>query len=175
MKSVYLAIRSKIETDLPAIKHVRVWNNQLQFIEEQTQIPFLFPAVFVEFLDVAYTQLGGGIQEGLCRLRLHICSEFWNGEDQEENLEVFDIKDSVYRLLNNWKSTTSQTVPFLRTSEEQDTSHTNIYHFIQDYEVRFNDVAATTPINGVEAEIDTLTLNKEVVITNDIIKTAGEF
>lgn len=175
MKAVYQAIRSRIESELTAIKWVRIWNNQLQNLEDGQQIPFLFPAVFVEFLDVQYTQLGGGIQNGLCRLRLHILDEFWNGDDQEENLQVFDVKDSVYKLLNNWKSETAQTSPFLRTSEEQDTSHSNLYHFIQDYEVRFNDIAAQTPVNGVDATIDTITLIKAIEITNDTIKTAGDF
>ena len=175
MKAVYEAIRARIESECPDVAHVRVWNNQLALMEAREQLAFNFPADFIEFTENEYSQLGEGIQECNGLITLHICDNFYNGDDIEENLQIFDIKTDVFKALNDWKSTTARTSPFMRVNEAQDTEHSNVYHFIQTYAVRWQDASAQRPINGATVEDVELVLNKEVRITSQVIKTAGSF
>jgi len=151
MKAVYQAIREQIQLECPDIKHVRLWNNQVQFNADGMQIEYLKPAVFIEFLSpINYTKLGCGLQKADdVVIRLHIVHEFYNGIEQEENLGVFDIKDDVYFALEEWKSETAKTGHMTRIAEELDTSHTNIYHFIQDYTINWIDDVSQRIKNGV--------------------------
>ena len=54
----------------PVIKTFDLWNEQVEFVEQEEV--FDTPAVFIEFLPVKWTNLGGGVQRAEATIRLHI-------------------------------------------------------------------------------------------------------
>ena len=61
----------------PVIKTFDLWNEQVEFVEQEEV--FDTPAVFIEFLPVKWTNLGGGVQRAEATIRLHIVTP-WNGK-----------------------------------------------------------------------------------------------
>lgn len=53
-----------------AVKHVGLWNRQVEFIEEEA--PFPMPAVFVEFGKIAWRHQAGGVQDADLTVGLHV-------------------------------------------------------------------------------------------------------
>lgn len=46
-KELFNAIKEKLAIDVPAVKHVALWNHNVEFIEQEEG--WARPAVFVEF------------------------------------------------------------------------------------------------------------------------------
>lgn len=177
MKSLYQEIRAKLESEISGI-HVRLWNNQIQLSEEGMQIPFPTPAVFIEFPSIPWMQGGKGTQrtdEGFF-IRLHIIFYSENAVENEEDLGLFDLRESVYMAVQDFKPT--QAGKLDRFFETTDVNHTNLYDWMMDFRTTFQDTAAQFPRGGVTAQINTLTLNTDLIIdpgTVDGIRTAKEF
>ena len=53
-----------------AVKHVGLWNRQVEFIEEEAVFPM--PAVFVEFGKIAWRHQAGGVQDADLTVGLHV-------------------------------------------------------------------------------------------------------
>ena len=76
----------------------------MEFVEQEEV--FDTPAVFIEFLPVKWTNLGGGVQRAEATIRLHIVTP-WNGSTREGNplqrqsLERFDLLDRIDHHLFN--------------------------------------------------------------------------
>ena len=104
-KQLYLAIKNRLKNipgadGQPLFKHFDLWNQQVEFIEQET--PFLTPAVFVEFLPMKWRTLGNRVQDADLITRLHIVTEWhaltadYTPDDEEDRaLEYLDIVDSV--------------------------------------------------------------------------------
>ena len=88
IKTLYLAIEQKLMTiyqDQPAgqiqarptpfFKHFDLWNQQVEFLEQET--PFNTPAVFVEFDPIAWKTTGNKIQEAEVTVKLHIVTRWY--------------------------------------------------------------------------------------------------
>lgn len=80
IKTLYLAIEQKLmaikdDHDEPFFKHFDLWNQQVEFLEQET--PFLTPAVFVEFDPIAWRTTGRKIQEGDVTVKLHIVTPWY--------------------------------------------------------------------------------------------------
>lgn len=150
MKALYLAIKAQLDAKVPGL-FIHIFNNQFDLTENKEMYSFPYPAVFVEFInDQPIEQLGGGYQiYNPLTVRIHIAHDFYNNSDgtMEQNLLIFDVKDSVYKALQKFEP--AGAVQFIRTSETQDYDHTNIYHFIQDYTTNYVDQNASEPVNGV--------------------------
>ena len=88
----------------PAIKTINLWNEQVEFIEQEEA--FDTPAVFVEFLPVQWGTLGGSVQRAELSLRLHIVTP-WKGSAKdgspywEESLSRFGLLDRLDAWLFN--------------------------------------------------------------------------
>ncbi|MDK2909661.1 MAG: hypothetical protein PWR20_1228 [Bacteroidales bacterium] len=54
----------------PLIRHVALWNRQVDFLE--TEGTFATPAVFVQFLPMQWHQLSQGVEEAQLQLVLHL-------------------------------------------------------------------------------------------------------
>ena len=78
-KQLYLAIVDRLK-DIPGpdgeslFKHFDLWNQQVEFIEQET--PFQCPAVFVEFLPLQWQTMGNRVQSADLTTRLHIVTEW---------------------------------------------------------------------------------------------------
>lgn len=149
MKELYQLIRARIEGSCPSIKHVRLFNNQFSCMENQEQIPFPFPCVFIEFAnDIAWIQQGNGVQFAQdLQITLHIGHEFYNGADQEENLIIFDIRNEVFTAMQGF--TGAGITNMVRVSERVSTDYTNIYIFQQNYNTNLRETLGDRPVNGI--------------------------
>lgn len=153
MKQLYLDIIAKLRADFTEdnLPHIDIWNDQVNQMEDQNIYSFPTPSVFIELISTNDIQrLGGGfsIYNNLV-VRVHYVHQQLDAGDgtQERNLTVFDQKQLIFAALDNYEPNGGGM--FNRTSEEQDESHTNIYHFIQDYETNYVDVSRKTPIGGI--------------------------
>lgn len=142
MKQLYLDIKEKLQ-EVDSIKHIAVWNNQAELIENEraesyTGYTCALPAAFVELTSPAEIQQLGDEQQLYDPLivRIHIVTEYYhNAGDMEEDLSIFDLRSDVYKKLQKFEP--DGAVAFVRTQEEQDQNHTNVYHFIQTYTTNY--------------------------------------
>lgn len=151
MKQLYLDIKAHLLLSMPNL-FIRMYNNQFSYMEEGSVYSFPMPCVFIEFISPNnIEQLGTGVQifDPLI-IRIHIGHEYYNGLNQEEDLVIFDLKDSVFKALQKYEPNGS--VAFIRTAEEQDYTHTNVYHFVQEYTTNYIDSLMQEPVNGLTVQ-----------------------
>ena len=134
LKAKLLAIKDDQAVPETIVKTSGHWNNQFDLIEKE--IPFKFPAVFIEFsnldwkTDVGIDQKNATQQARAdCNITLHIGT--WNIKDESDSFpEDLAIIDSIYDQINGFQDTTSnQFTPLKRTNEGDDTNKSNIRHW----------------------------------------------
>jgi hypothetical protein len=167
MKALYQELRARLESETSA-EHVRLWNNQMELLEKNEQIPFQFPAIFIDFLDINWRQLGKGTQIADLTVRFYVCFSSFHTTENEEDVTMFDLVQEVYLVLQDYKP--SMGGKLTKTREETDTRHTNMYVWIMDYTTTYQDVVAQNPRNSTEAEITTLTLSTDLIIDPDTVE-----
>lgn len=175
MKDLYLELRAQIEAET-SVSHVRLWNNQIELSEKGEQIPFQLPAVFIDFPQIEWAQLGKGTQNSVLSIRFYIVFESFHTAENEEDLAVFDLREEVYLALQDFKP--NYCSKLTRVREQTDINHTNLYVWTMDYTATYQDNAAQFPRGGVTAEINTLVLTKDLQIdpaTVDGIRTDKDF
>ncbi len=171
MRSLYEDIINKLK-ELNELLHVDVWNGQLDQLGDDNGAPtytFRFPCAFVEIEnDQPSLQLGDGVQlfDPLL-VKIHIGHEKLNDINGaiDQNLEVFDLKQTVYLKLNKYEPTNAVTM--IRTAETQQYDHTNVYHFIQTYTTNYIDASAQESTDGSDVTLP-ITLIIDKVIDNGI-------
>jgi hypothetical protein len=151
-----LTLYNSLKTDLVAItgiKHVALWNNQLE--RENEENPFLYPAIFIEFLPSNYRDKGkfAVSQEYDMTVRLHVCFESYLDEDTT----ILTLLDNVWQTVHNKQYSTFGKL--LRRNEEQNFDHPNVQIYIQDYATLGND----------NQNLNTTTATLAPVITGDIV------
>lgn len=182
MKILFLAIQQLLISKLTAynLSYVRVWNNQLERLLGGEISDFALmnetgdtPAILIEFVSPAtIEQLGNGDQiYNPFGIRLHILHQFYDAQNgtQDQDLVVLDIANDIYDVFQDWMPDTvtidgnTYQVPvgvMVRTSEEWDYDHPDVYHFIQEYTTTWVDSRKNRPENGILSDPnDTLTLN----------------
>ncbi len=176
MRVLYEELREQLEDSITGV-HVRLWNNQVRLSEEGQQIPFTFPAVFIDFPTIVWQQMGKGVQNTeVMVVRLYVCYESFHTSENEEDLEIFTLREDVYMALQDFKPTASSKLQ--RIAEQTDPNHTNVYVWVMDYQTNLQETEAQYPRGGVEAEIETLVLTTDLIIdadTVDGIRTDKEF
>ena len=159
MKDVFLAIQAYLLSKLAdyKVEYIRVWNNQIQSIlqdDGQLVETFPFPAIFVEFPDeIPYDQIGNGVQTvDPLMIRLHILYDFYDAQDETmgQNLVVLQMAQDMYRAFQDWMPEIPLGV-MVRKSEYHDKDHPNVYHFIQEYQTTWIDVAMNRPVGGISS------------------------
>ena len=82
-----------------AIKHIGLWNRQVEFIQEETHFPM--PAVFVEFGKIAWRHQMGGMQDADLTVGLHVLTaavpEGYDGAEFH-----LDLLDKINRCLHGF-------------------------------------------------------------------------
>ena len=151
MRQLYTDIKTKLQGITPEL-FVAVYNGQFEQIEAQEIYSFPFPCAFIEIVSESEVeQLGNGVQIfDPLYVKIHIGHTFYNGDNQEENLAIFDLKQTIFQALQKFEP--DGAVAFIRLSEEQDTDHTDVYHFIQTYTTNYVDTTMIEPVGGVEVQ-----------------------
>lgn len=164
-----MAIKAKLAT-LGTIMHIAVWNDQVALIQQQKGASHDYPAVFIEMVnDNPPHSVGNGVQlyEPL-DIKLHIVYEQLDSQlgTLDENLDVFDFKDTVYKLMQKFEPDGASS--FNRVAETQDYTHTNVYHFIQTFRTTWIDRTTNFPVDGVDiAGIQNAYIELSIDPTND--------
>jgi hypothetical protein len=185
VKELYLELKQRINDKSPEIQHVAIFNNQIDLLEniytegqnyQNTTELFPTPAVFFEFESPSEIhQLGNGVQlYDPLNIKVHIVHTFFNGENYGENLEVFDVKLSVFKALQKFEP--KQSVPLVRILEEQDSDHTSIYHYVMTFLTNYMDNSMNEPVDPgktiqppIEVELDL-----DLKIDNNVIRTGTD-
>ncbi|RRD01978.1 hypothetical protein [Prevotella sp. OH937_COT-195] len=87
-----------------AIKHIDLWNHNVEFIEQEEQ--WDRPAVFVEFAPIEWHAIHPGAEyRAEPIVNLHVVTD-WTGsvaacsEFRDESLQVFDLLDEIHSALS---------------------------------------------------------------------------
>ncbi len=164
IKSIYTDVRDRIATTLSEeIKTVAMFNRQ--FDNERTEIPFLFPCVFVEFSDISYTTEASAIQKGKIEMTLHV-----GFHQLIEDLTMFDIQQAVTAKIHGWSA--GNVGSWTRVREIQDTAPGNVI----DWQIVFNSTFTDTDTYVHTDLISTgglieLELNTDLDIDELVIRT----
>lgn len=85
------------------IKHIDLWNHNVEFIEQEEQ--WERPAVFVEFCPILWNAIRNGVEyRAEPVVNLHVVTD-WQGSSasgsafMEESLAVFDLLEEIHRVL----------------------------------------------------------------------------
>lgn len=138
---LYNGLKPDLET-ITGIKHVALWNNQIE--RENEEYPFLYPAIFIEFLPSNYMTKGraASSQQYDLTVRLRICFESYKNEDTD----ILTIADTVWQSVH--KKQYGVFGELIRTNEEQDFDHPNVQQYIQDYLTLGNDNLIDNRVNA---------------------------
>ena len=142
-KLIYLSLIGRLKelkdnAGQPEVKHFDLWNEQVEFIEQEE--PFGTPAVFVEFRPVRWSTLGGMVQQADVGIRLHIVTR-WKGSAkdgslfQTDALARFDLLDRIDRCLFNLQEAEGgiSFCMFRRTGSSTNHNHDELVEDIADY------------------------------------------
>ena len=142
-KLIYLSLIGRLkglkdDAGQPEVKHFDLWNEQVEFIEQEE--PFGILAVFVEFRPVRWATLGGMVQQADVDIRLHIVTR-WKGSAKDgslfltDALERFDLLDRIDRCLFNLQEAEGGTsfCMFRRTGSSTNHDHDELVEDIADY------------------------------------------
>ena len=108
-RMLYLGLTERLkelkeENGNPVIRHIDLWNEQVEFIEQEE--PFDTPAVFIEFRPVQWRTMGGNAQQADVPFRLHVVTT-WKGSArhgshfQQDSLERFDLLHNHEELVED--------------------------------------------------------------------------
>lgn len=140
MKKFIIDIRNHLFENVPELKHIAVYNGQLDRIDGGQDWAFAFPCAFIEMQVINIGMVGRYSEDMSVNMTIHIGHEFYNGDRMDENLEVFDLKQKIYLALKTFQGDNSSTLNRIR--DEQDFDSTNVYHFRQTYEFNLIDDSA---------------------------------
>lgn len=136
-KELYNALCKALkEVDGGVIKHVDLWNHNVEYIEQEEN--WARPAVFVEFCPVKWETTVHGVRyvsEPL--IRLHIVTD-WAGsaadgsEFKEQALELFDLTERIQERLVGLEGETFRELDLV--SSETNHNHEDIVETIETYQ-----------------------------------------
>lgn len=147
-----------------SFSYVRVWNNQFQWMEEKSIEAFPFPCIFIETI-LPNDNAGLGFTVADVVFRIHIGQTEYDAVDgtMEQNLSIFYLRDEVITLLTYKELTACSGLQ--KINEEQDYSHTNVYHYIIDFKCSFVDSKGDKTQGQVTNYPTTLIIDPVTIVT----------
>ena len=157
-RTIYLAIIERLKGADLGIKHISMWNNNLDRLEKERG--FKLPAVFIEFEPIQWGQLQQRVKSAPVRVRLHIVTTtLATPEDgavyQDDALEYLDLIEAVNGAIEGLSGEGFN--GFMLVESIPDHNHTEVYH---------NEEIFTTQVTNTSAarQAALLTGAKPVVI-----------
>jgi hypothetical protein len=148
-KQLYNFIREQLlAMDGQPVKHVDIWNSQLEFIEEEQ--PFLTPAVFIEFAPIDWRLMGNAVYEAAVTFNLHIVTDGRVGA-WSEVVQVFDLIDAIKKQLHGKAADGIDAVT--RITSTTDSRFGELMHNIESYSCHIIDVSAMPVRQTVAATV----------------------
>ncbi|MBC7383023.1 MAG: hypothetical protein H7296_08520 [Bacteroidia bacterium] len=119
------------------IDYVTVWNEQFRYLEEGKGYSFTMPCAFVEIQTEELQDVGGRYQGSDINVIIHIGQNVLNVGLLDENLTIFNLRDNVVKDFAKFKPATSSMM--VKTAENQDFDHNNVYHYKIEYKTHWID------------------------------------
>lgn len=128
-KELYDTIKAKIASDVPEVKHVDLWNHNVEFIEQEEG--WERPAVFVEFGTIVWSPLKSNAYRGKGTVNVHLVTD-WTEGGQEA---AFALSQKVSVALDGLDGETFGGMALSETSTNH--NHEEILESIDTYAVRY--------------------------------------
>lgn len=130
---LYNGVKADLETvsitssagNAMSFREIALWRNSQ--VNEKKEIPFNYPACFIEFLQSDYMELSNGLQSFNLTVRLHICFKSFETEDTD----ILKLTDAVYGKIQLKQYSTYGKMK--RRNEEQNFDHDQVQDYMQDY------------------------------------------
>lgn len=98
-QEIYSKIVDAIRENVPEVKHIDLWNNNVTFIEMEEA--WERPAVFVEFAPIGWEPMvGRPAYKGKGRVLVHIVTD-WDGQEKAD--ECFKLGDKIAKIVSGLK------------------------------------------------------------------------
>ena len=166
-KEFYSNIKSRLETKLgDEIKHIALWNSQID--NEQTEKPFRFPALFLEFTNIDFRSETSGVQKCDLEFTIHCC--FSQLIDDIDLLDTFQNVASALHLYSD-----DYFSAITRVSEQMDPDHDRVIDWTITFVCTLTDELTfrenqLTQINTSGTDIG-LELTSDLDIDNTVIRS----
>lgn len=141
IKELYDRIAATLkEIEDPAIQHIDLWNQNVEFLEEDEA--WDRPVVFVEFGEIIWDPFKGpsnGMQ-GKGEILLHIVTD-WKGSAadgspyQVETLADYELPDKIYERFRGLRGVSFRNLSLVRTLTNH--NHQELLENIEVYKVTF--------------------------------------
>lgn len=128
-KELYNAIKEKLASDVPEVKHIDLWNHNVEFIEQEEG--WERPAVFVEFGKIDWSPFQGGGQRGKGLLTIHLVTDWADGGHDA----AFDLEEKVHAALDGLSGESFNGMALVETITNH--NHEEILESIDSYAVRY--------------------------------------
>lgn len=150
MKALFEYIEAQINARVPAIKTVRMWNNQFLHSNGNAsresrgyrdEKPFKYPACFLEFIVEEVNNLPLGITDYMLTVRFRFGVERY----KFERLETFDFCDAFMRYIHGMMPTDASGLTFTSfhlIKPEFDEDFNNVEAPYIDYRTRYRHIPA---------------------------------
>lgn len=107
-KDLYTEIATKLQTEVPGIKWIDLWHNQINFLEEEH--PFPAPSLFLSFRALSANDRGKNIQDLNTQVDVYVFFEtfadtFMGSFNQNSALEFLDATSLVNKALHGASGT----------------------------------------------------------------------
>ena len=127
---LYQATKLKLEQDVPEVKHIDLWNHNVEFLEQEDA--WARPAVFVEFCTIGWEPFAGGKhQRGKGVVRIHLVTD-WN---EGEHDQAFAIGQKISEALEGLEGELFNGMVLIETATNH--NHEDLLESIDSYAVRY--------------------------------------
>lgn len=165
--TLYQDLKARILAQVPECKTVALWNNQINnhIGTDNRENPWRWPAVFIEFSDIDWDDIGEGVQQSDVEITLHQAYKTLKDEDPD----LFQFVCKVHVAVNGY--TEPEFTALNRLEETQDVNHDNVIDWQTVYKTKVLDGTGYRHNDSSEATINTLTINVDLDVDNHVIGT----
>jgi hypothetical protein len=128
-QQLFEAVRAKIAEAVPEIKHVDLWNHNVEFLEDET--PFPRPAVFIEYGTITWQRLQGHGRRGSGEVRIHLVTDWAEGQYEA----AFALSRGLLRALEGLEGEEFDGMALMATATNH--NHEDILESVDTYAVRY--------------------------------------
>lgn len=133
MRAFFELIKTKINTDLPEYKVVKLFNSQEQSLEDLKEEVLTFPAVFVDFDFLETRQLALGIKDMVMTVRFRFMFENYTYDSRLDDLDKMTAFTNSFDLWTGKEDDSLQFTPFQEILRGLDKDHDQINFPFIDY------------------------------------------
>ena len=122
----YEALLAQLQTKVPGIKFIDFWNNQFDMLNTEDEIPFNFPAVFIEIDPIEWQTLADSSQQSPAVIIMHLGVETLQETSNQELLATraagmnhLPLVQDISKALHGFSGTNFGTITRIGTTFDQ--------------------------------------------------------